>query len=1387
MKHRFLAPILIVFGLWLTLAIAQPVSAQDGAQPRPTPTPTAESDLAPRVIGGEQATAGEFPGIAFMKFSGAFFMGSDCDATLIHPKWVLTAAHCFYDDNDVYSDSFIDLRLGEHNAAAVEGPEQFLTRSDIEQVILHPSFAAPNYWTHDLALIELKTPVTLTARIDIMHLNESPAGSGLETVGQNATVSGWGLTSDGGDGSNILKKLTYTITNSHPDCNDANKICMATVSGTGNCNGDSGGPLMAQAGDGSWRQIGIVSYGTGSCGTGTDVYMRVSAYRDWIQQVTGNALGPVYAAPSATGSGSCDSWANACTLQTALDTATSGMEIWVKEGLHVPGAAVTETFKLNPGVALYGGFAGTETSRDQRDWAANPTVLSGDVGGDDINTDGNNIAESRADIRGFNAWHVLYLDGTNGLPIGPSTVVDGFIVTAGEAMGVFYPSSVGGGLFCDGNGSGSQCSPTIRNVLFSANRANNGGAIFVDGQNGGVGSPVLSNVAFVGNAADAGGGALYTWATGGNSIPILINVTFGGNVANTGGGIYSVDSKPRLTNAILWGNTANSQAAQIALVGASNLEISHSLVDGGLNGSGVVNFGTGTVSDVGGNIAGDPLFVNMAGGNLRLLGLSPAIDAGDNAPVPVEKDLDGTPRRVDSPLVADKGTGSAPLVDLGAYENQAVACPQTSVGRVDPNAGGDGSGSSWANAFTSLQIALAYARACPDLREIWVKGAKYVPGTEQDNTFNIPPGLALYGGFAGTETAREQRDWTANPTILSGDVGGDDTVNTGGVVTDAADIVGANTRSVLFLDGTLGQIITQTTVIDGFTITGGQALGEEGGPQMGGGGLHCKGSGSGSECSPVIRNVRFSGNRANEGGGMFAMGLDGGKSNPSLENVTFTGNHATSSGGGMYTLASSPVLQDVFFVVNKAKNGGGMFSLSGDVSLTDVQFWGNESTESGGGMYGANRAKLTNVLFSDNVAGTNGGGVYSPLAAIPALESVLFQRNKANLGGGMFSFSSLASITNARFLGNEATLHGGGMYIDLVGPSLTNVLFSSNVAGGNGGGLFNQAINFDLILINATITGNRAGTSGGGMYNSDHSEPIIRNTIVWGNQDSSGTGTAGASIFHTTLPGVVGKPVIEHSLVQGQNPSGTGNLDGTLAGNNPRFVFPDDPANAPTLGGNLRLRNDSPALNAGDSSANSVATDLDGNPRVVGAAIDLGGYENQPTPTPTPTMTSTPTATPSQTPTVTPVPTHTSTVTPTPTETSTATPVPTNTPMPPTPTPTTNPGGGATVTGSLFNDLNGNRVQDEGEPSIAGAEVTANDATRSADDFVRSVVTDANGVYTFTNVPVGQYVLTVSLPPGQEAVNVPPINVAVTNEEAVTVPSTAMTVQQLLYLPSVQR
>lgn len=98
--------------------------------------------------------------------------------------------------------------------------------------------------------------------------------------------------------------------------------------------------------------------------------------------IKGHALAArKYAAPTSAGLGDCSSWENACTLQTAINNATSGDEIWVKKGIHTPttGNNREDAFWLNPGVKIYGGFNGDETDLNQRNWVDNQTILSGDI------------------------------------------------------------------------------------------------------------------------------------------------------------------------------------------------------------------------------------------------------------------------------------------------------------------------------------------------------------------------------------------------------------------------------------------------------------------------------------------------------------------------------------------------------------------------------------------------------------------------------------------------------------------------------------------------------------------------------------------------------------------------------------------------------------------------------------------------------------------------------------------------------------------------------------------------------------------------------------------------------------------------------------------------
>jgi len=397
----------------------------------------------------------------------------------------------------------------------------------------------------------------------------------------------------------------------------------------------------------------------------------------------------LYAKPAASGSGDCSSWENACTLQTALAITIEGDEIWVAEGIHLPttGANRSATFRLWYGVALYGGFAGHETSREQRNWEEHETILSGDIGVTGDNSD--------------NSYHVV--SGRSG--IDARATLDGFNITGGNANGDDWGDRDGGGMYNEAssptltnvtfsNNSAEESgggmynrdgNPVLTNVTFSGNSSQGDGGWMCDG--GGMyneeGNPTLTNVAFSGNSSQGDGGgmcnedgnpALTNVTFSGNSSqgdgggmwnlfshPVLSNVTFNGNSSQgVGGGMFNAVSSPTLTNCIVWGNTPDQ-----ILDDASTTTVTYSDIQGGHPGSG--------------NIDAAPLFVDADGpdnipgtpdDDLRLQEMSPAIDAGDNTALPagVTTDVGGLPRLADAPGVPDTGNGVPPIVDMGAYE-----------------------------------------------------------------------------------------------------------------------------------------------------------------------------------------------------------------------------------------------------------------------------------------------------------------------------------------------------------------------------------------------------------------------------------------------------------------------------------------------------------------------------------------------------------------------------------------------------------------------------------------------------------------------------------------------------------------------------------------------
>ncbi len=366
-------------------------------------------------------------------------------------------------------------------------------------------------------------------------------------------------------------------------------------------------------------------------GKGAMASVCAPAGRAWIASLlAGVCLLATGIPPAQAGSGICrvssagvagndgSSWAQAMPLQAALG-AVACQEVWVAEGVYKPTVAagdLTTSFVVGPGVEVYGGFAGTESSRDQRDPAAHRTVLSGDIDGDDT-VDAEGVSDSALDIVGENSFHVIWIDGGTAA----DTVLDGFTLTGGLADGSDVASvhTVGGGLICHASGAGQSCSPTLRNltfrgnlgmsgggmaclaleqgtcaarleqVAFVGNYALQGGGMLSAGVNGGSGNPIVENATFSGNVGGSeGGGFISIGSNGGSSQPLLRNVTFSGNEAGldgqggTGGAVAtftaSGSSDVTLVNAIVWGNTPG----EITIADPdANVTFDHAIVLGG--------------------------------------------------------------------------------------------------------------------------------------------------------------------------------------------------------------------------------------------------------------------------------------------------------------------------------------------------------------------------------------------------------------------------------------------------------------------------------------------------------------------------------------------------------------------------------------------------------------------------------------------------------------------------------------------------------------------------------------------------------------------------------------------------------------------------------------
>jgi len=462
---------------------------------------------------------------------------------------------------------------------------------------------------------------------------------------------------------------------------------------------------------------------------------------------------------------------------------------------------------------------------------------------------------------------------------------------------------------------------------------------------------------------------------------------------------------------------------------------------------------------------------------------------------------------------------------------------------VKTGAAGAKDGRSWEGAFPTVQTAV---EASQSNDEVWVAAGTYA------GPIVISKRIQLYGGFAGTETKREERDAKAHPAILDGG-------RNGGVVRFAP-------RS-------------WEAVLDGFTIQNGTGFPDH---------LSIYDPPAASTLSPIP---------------------------PLLPEARKPDRiQPDTVGGGIYADRAGPVIRNCVVRDCAADYGGGIALRGGGAKVERCTVRDNSATVGGGvavvmleeGFSGEFEGYSTSpIVRACRIAGNRaktGGGIYAEQYALIASGNDI-RANGAEVGGGL-ALRNGSSINNL-IRENKAADGGGIALLDHGGGKVMGSVLTGNAASGRGGGIFTRA-SMPCEIVNNTITGNTA-PSGGAVASVGNGGARLVNNIVSGN--SSGYLHVPESIARP-LPGASAR--FPEFLSNCFFNNGGKDVEGLPEPPGPDAILRADPRLIVSNDGIPRLGHASPCRDAGSPvliNKGYHEWDIQGQPRVQGSTPDIGADE----------------------------------------------------------------------------------------------------------------------------------------------------------------------------------